>query len=703
MLPCSLASMLLGSALFLLGLMVLAQAPTGIISGTVTDESDAVVPGGSIVITNKATGVSCLLAANAEGLFSAPALPAGDYEVRAEVQGFRTLVRDAQVEAGSTTTVNLALSLGTTREVVTVEAATAQINYESHSVQGVIERENIQDLPLNGRSFLQLSTLQPGVVVTPATTSQFNALFSVSILGGATGRTLITVDGGIVNDTMEGGTAMNFSQEVVQEFQLSAANFDLSTNITGVGAVNVVSRSGSNDFHGTGYFFFRDHNMAAYPALKRNALNPNPFFARRNPGFSVGGPILKDRAFFFTNLEKMNQTLAVTFQPDAPSAAPLAAIFSSPYIQTLFSTRLDFRISTKHSLFTRYSHDGNRSFGPNGSNEQSAWVRNRNWSDQSIIGLTSTLTAALVNDARFEYQYWHNTNYQAQASDCGFPCVGGGLPSINSMIGYSTFQIGAYNNAPQQRTTRRYEYIDSLSRQKGAHRLKFGADVTREVNNGLWGYCLPLCVNVYSPETVRSTVPTGSLSMFSNLPTSIRSDADILNLPVSLPVATGNNGIGIGDPTLPGPYNRPDEKPTNRLHLYAQDTWKARSNLTVNYGLGYALETGLFNPTLAKPAYLAPILGSNHLNPTRKNMLDFAPAIGLAWNIDKSGKTVIRGGAGIYWDTASFYQKWKEESYIGPVGNGRFLLNPSVLTARFLESSISTPESQSTSAIRFRF
>jgi hypothetical protein len=109
-------------------------------------------------------------------------------------------------------------------------------------VAGVIQREDIQDLPLNGRSFLQLSALEPGVTVTPATTSQYNALFSVSVLGGSSSRTLVTLDGGIVNDTMEGGSGMNFSQEVVQEFQLSQVNFDLSTGITGVGAVNVVTR-----------------------------------------------------------------------------------------------------------------------------------------------------------------------------------------------------------------------------------------------------------------------------------------------------------------------------------------------------------------------------------------------------------------------------------------------------------------------------
>jgi hypothetical protein len=130
---------------------LMAQAPVGIISGTVTDSTGAVVPSAAITITNKANGVVRSVTANTEGLFSAPALAPGDYEVRAEMQGFRTLVRDAQVIAGSTTTVDLPMSVGATREVVTVEAASAQITYDSHTVAGVIARENIQDLPNSPR------------------------------------------------------------------------------------------------------------------------------------------------------------------------------------------------------------------------------------------------------------------------------------------------------------------------------------------------------------------------------------------------------------------------------------------------------------------------------------------------------------------------------------------------------------------------
>src|SRR5215469_6958570 len=137
----------------LLSVSMLAQAPTGTISGLVMDDTGAVIPNVSVTITNKATNVSRNLVSNAEGFYSAPALAAGDYEVRAEVKGFKTSVRPATVQTGETTQVNMPMSLGQTQEVVTVEAATAQIEYEQHSIDGVVTRQQIQGLPLNGRSF----------------------------------------------------------------------------------------------------------------------------------------------------------------------------------------------------------------------------------------------------------------------------------------------------------------------------------------------------------------------------------------------------------------------------------------------------------------------------------------------------------------------------------------------------------------------
>jgi hypothetical protein len=691
----------------LIAATLFAQAPTGIISGTITDASGAVVPNASVTITDKATGAVRSLSTTTEGLFSAPSLSAGVYEVRVEVEGFRTTVREATVEAGTTTTVNMALTLGGTKEVVTVEAATAQINYDSHTVQGVIQRQNIQDLPLNGRSFLQLSMLEPGITTVPATTSQFNTTVSVAVLGTAN-RAYITIDGGSIVDNVEGGNVINFSQEVVQEFQLSSANFDLGTGITGSGAINIVTRSGGNDFHGSGYFFFRDHNTAAFPGLRRpcdplagglsspiclsgdksaiNKLN-NPFFARRNPGFWIGGPILKDKAFFFFNLEHQNQVQALTVQPDIPSAQALANTFASPYLSTTLSARFDYRLSNKHTLFARYSHDGNSGFGYSSAAfvpEPSNWTNNKNWSDQSMLGITSVLTSSVVNDFRVAFQYWSNKNDPATAPECQLPCVGQGFPGVLTVVGAATFGIGNNVSAPQHRQDRRVEYIDSVSWQKGSHRMKFGTDIYGDQFFVDWEFCSPACLAVISPEYVRANLPASTVSAaFPTLPTTIRNNADLLNLPVyNLPVGI-YSGIGLGNGSYPGAYNFSNGRWNWRPRFYGQDTWKVTPQLTINYGLAYEFEAGLYNTDLAKPAYLGPIIGANNLPASRASYNEFSPAMGFAWSPRKSGKTVIRGGAGIYWDTALLYQRIRERGEIGPLGNGRLTLGPNILTNSF--------------------
>src|ERR1035438_239231 len=388
---------------------ILAQAPTGTISGTVTDTSGAVIPNAKVVVTNRDTGIVTNLVTNEAGIYAIPALSAGTYSIATEAAGFASRTRLASVQVGTTTTVDFLLKIGKSEQSVAVEEISVQVDTEEHSIQGVVTRQKIEDLPLNGRSFLNLAAIEPGVMVSAGNTSQYNALFNVGMLGGDSGKTAISVDGGPIRNTLDGGVAMNFSQEVVQEFQVSSANFDLSKDITSAGSINVVTRTGGNQFHGSGYFYFRDHNMAAYPGPGRNAANPDPFFARRNPGFWLGGPVKKDRLFFFFNYEYMNQVQAFTVQPDLPSLAPLAGNFGSPYIGKNLSARFDYKASEQNSFFLRYSHDGNTSLGPaGGTPSESYWLNNINWSDQGLFGVTSSLRPTLINDFRFNYQFWSN-------------------------------------------------------------------------------------------------------------------------------------------------------------------------------------------------------------------------------------------------------------------------------------------------------
>jgi hypothetical protein len=656
---------------------------TGIITGTISDATGAVIPNATITITNPATGAARTTTANAEGLFSAPALPPGDYEVRAEVQGFRTVVRQATVGAGSSTTVNLPMQIGTSREVVTVEAATAQINYESHNVAGVISRENIQDIPLNGRNMLQLATLEPGVSTAPASVGVFNAQFSLTFLGTAS-RTYVTVDGGSIVDNVEGGTAMNFSNEIVQEFQTAQVNFDLGTGITSTGSINIVTRSGGNAFHGSGYFFYRDHNMAAYPGLARSKLDPNPFFARRNPGVWIGGPIKRDKLFFFFNYEYTNQVQAIQVQPDLPSIAGLQSVFSSPYVAKSLTARFDYHLSDKNSMFLRYSHDGNSGFGPQnvGAPEPSYWTNQVNWADQGVFGLTSILKPTIVNDFKFVEFYWSRLNTLPPAAECQFPCVGWNEPGVTTFVGSSAgFTFGNNPITPQIGVQHRYQFIDSVSWQKGNHRIRFGGQFYEDESPIAWGFCTPACEGVISPEYVKSVASSFIPTYFPNLPNVITSTNDLLNLPIYGSQAAASGGIGLGSPNNPGPYKQAGFE-NYRPQIYVQDTWKVRPNLTVNAGLQYERESGLFNSDVPKPAFLAPIYGSN-LSATNPNNVELAPAAGFAWSVGKNQKTVIRGGAGIYWDTQAQYQRYRDRSAVTPLGNGRLTVSSNILTNIF--------------------
>jgi hypothetical protein len=666
-----------------------AQTATGTISGSVSDTSGAVIPMAGITVTNKATGAARTLAANATGLYSAPALAAGDYNVRVEVQGFRTEVRGAQVLAGSDTTVNIVLSVGSAQEIVNVEAATAQINYESNAVAGSIERQTIQELPLNGRSFLQLASLEPGVQVVAGASGTRNAPIQISILGGGTNvsfttnSTLLTLDGLSIMDLLDGGnTALNFSQEMVQEFQVTSLNFDLGTGITALGAINIVSRGGGNDFHGSGFYFFRDHLLAAYPGLKRSFQNPNPYFQRTNPGFYVSGPIKKDKLFFFFNLENINQVAAITFQPDLASLQPLAANYLSPARYHYRNVRLDWRISPNHTAFLRYTHDGNADFGPEtgatgAPSVPSAWVNLNNWSDQFAMGLTSVLSTNLVSDFRLGWRMWDNKEDPATAAQCQFPCVDTLGPNI-TLTGSSAFSAGVPTTGFQRRIARHYEPQETLSWQKGTHRFKMGGDFDVYVNLWFYGLCNQTCITGYSPESVASTFPAGFAATYlPNLPTSINSTAALNNLPLN--TASGYAGNLI----IPGLYHQDSERRDLRPRLYFQDTWKLRPNLTVNYGLSWEAETGLFNSDLNNPSFLAPILGANNLHPTPVNWKNFGPALGFAWSPGKSGKTVIRGGAGIYWDSMGGYLRMQNVGIIGPLGNGPVGISSNVFSNSF--------------------
>ncbi|MDP9169272.1 MAG: carboxypeptidase regulatory-like domain-containing protein, partial [Acidobacteriota bacterium] len=636
----------------------------------ITDPSGGVVRSAHVTITGKENASRRELTTNDAGAFSAPALLSGAYEVRAEAQGFRTAVRNATIEAGTTTNADIALEVGAAAEVMNVQDATTQLDYDSHSISGVVTRQQLENLPLNGRSFLQLAFLEPGVTASAGPLGQYNRQFDVSVLGGKADTTRITIDGEIVNDPVTGGTSQNLSQEVVQEFQVSSANFDLATGIAAGGAINVVTRSGTNAFHGTGFFYFRDHNLAAYPGLTRHPLNPDPFFARRQTGFSLGGPVKKNKLFFFTSYEHANQQGVFTAEPADPAFAAFNVVYGAPYHSNQFDARLDYHISDKHMAYVRYSHDGNDSLGQHTDNSlPSNWTENTNYSDSGTFSLISPFSSHFVNEARFGETFWKNNNHPPTLEECP-GCLGLGGPQV--MVIGTGLQFGNTTNSPQSRLIRRYIASDNVSWHIGAHQVKFGGEWEYEYGVGTYGYLEPGYLILYSPRQVAQYNSLVPASLQIPVRSSYTTLADILSLPLYEMVTA------VGEVGQPPQFQRGNADHNNRTHFYVQDSWKVTQRLTLNVGLAHSYESNLINYDLSKPAFLAPLFGANGLTAPSPQTKNFSPAFGFSWSPWKSAKTVIRGGFGIYYDTIDITDRLIERGFLGPLGTGRPIVTGSV-------------------------
>jgi hypothetical protein len=678
-------------------LTTLAQNAAGSIRGTVTDQQGAVILNADVVVTNKANGEVRKTTTGNDGLYVVENLPPGEYEVRITAKGFATQILNARVQVQVTISGDTTLRAGTTDEIVEITADAPVIDRQNYKIDGVITRERIENLPLNGRSFLSLAMLEPGVSVEftadPGASPQ--NFFRVSIAGAASQLTRISVDGATANDRITGGTSQNYSQETVEEFQITSFNFDLSTGNTSAGAVNIVSRTGGNEFHGSGFFFFRDHNMAGFPGLRRpcdglagshpQCGDPNvrsrledPFFARRQSGFAVGGPIQKDKLFWFSNLEYTNQVGARTITHTDPIFHGLNHIGSPRFIGKLFNVRMDYKATAKHSGFLRASLDINRNLSATG-NLESTWSSTRNHSDQFLGGVTSVFRQNLVNDLRFSYSFQSSRLRAPDETECTNPffCFNLGGTRITVPGGIT---VGNDTNTPQNRVLRTYQLTDNLNWLKGSHRTRFGGNWEHFYGQGSWGLLSTGLMSLYSPEQVRLQNP----ALYALLPATLRgttagtpSFADILKLPVSSAVA-----IGVGDGGQPPAYNRDTAARIDSYRLYFQDAWQIRPNFTLNWGLAWSFEDNIVSHDLDKPAYLKPVLGD--LRPTRQDYNNFQPAIGLAWSLGKQKETVIRAGAGVYHDSTNLiYSRLRERGFIGPAGNGLIVVNTGLVPNPF--------------------
>jgi hypothetical protein len=657
-----------------------SQNATGAINGTVTDPSSALVINAKVTATNLETGLSRNVVTGNMGAFRIDNLPPGDYQVKVEAQGFASQTQKLVVRVAGATTSNFNLSIGQSSEVVEVTGAAALVSTTESTISTVFNRVQVDTLPLNGRSFLSIGMLDPGSVVQynageSTMLPVFNATTRLAIASPFTGEVAnvqanIQVDGIRVNDRYTGNNSQNFSAEVVQEFQLNTLTFDLSSGSSASGVVNTVTRSGANDFHGGAFYFFRDHNMAAYPALKRSTLNPDPYFARKQYGFTSSGPIRKDKLMFFANYERNDQVGARTIQFTDPLVYSFNHIAKLPSYANVGGIRLDYRLNSKHNAFLRFNVDQNHGM-VGGATMESTWEATDNFSYQTVLGLTSVIKPTLVNDIRYGFSYYRGWMAPPTLDECssmsGNPayCVGLGGPRIIFNVG--GFQIGNDFSLPQDRHQRTNQFTDNISWTKGSHSIRFGGNWEHMWSHGNVNVYRLGSFNTYSPTQLQQQ----NQALYNALPASLRSVAgttatipDMMKLPVS-----GALTLGIGDSSWPNSYNQSDLLPNDLIRFYAQDGWRVRPKFTVNYGIAWSMETQIPYHKLDWPAYMAPLGLDTRKIPTEYD--HWEPALGIAWSPGKSNKTVIRSSFALHFASINrTVDRNSDQNFRSPAGSG---------------------------------
>jgi Carboxypeptidase regulatory-like domain len=620
----------------------LAQATnaTGTVQGTVTDPSGAAVPNAKITLTQPSTGLTKEITATGAGYYSTGSLLPGDYSLHVDAPGFSPTDVKLSVTVGTVVNGDVKLSLGSSTTMVEVQANAVQVDTAQTTVQGILDRQQIETLPLNGRNFLDLGQLQPGVQIQDGTSFDptKNGFSSISF-GGRFGRTArITVDGIDISDENVGTTTQNISSETIQEFQIAQSNLDISTSITSSGSVNVVSRSGTNSFHGSGFYNFRDQRAGN---AEPTGYTPIPgvdadYMQRNNPGGSLGGPILKDKLFFFGGGEHFSQNV---FNP-VIFGGPLASAnggYPVKFRESELLGRLDYNAPHGIHAFARFIYDNNSDVAAFGGSNYSPFLNRDN--TPGYGGGVDFAGGRFTHS--FRAGYFKFVNHITDAT------VGSGIynptPGINLNIPQYNFSTGANLLAPQATVQSNKQVKYDGSWVKGNHTIRYGAGVYRLLGGGyasFFGISPQVSVNI-TPQVLAQAAagpfPGG--------------DANPENYPAG---GGGDNIITLGNgqgfftakPAFGFPAGGQFD---TRVQLYVGDLWKMTPRLTVNYGLRYIRDTGRSDANLQPPAILNQLLPGLG-NKTNQPNLNFGPQAGFSFDPYGKGKTVIRAGAGIYYE-----------------------------------------------------
>ncbi|MGB7201366.1 MAG: TonB-dependent receptor [Pyrinomonadaceae bacterium] len=608
-----------------------SQSTTGNIEGRVIDQTGAVVPGVAVSATNQDTGFGKTVMSDDEGNYIFVLLPPGNYKVEvAAAKGFAAATyNNVSVTVGAKTPLEITMNVGTSANVVDVTSDGQTVETTRSSISTTVDERAIDNLPVNGRNFLDFATLTPGVIRDPNRTGdlsvggQKGTLNSLQIDGVSNDNTFF---GQTLGRTGTGRAPFQFSIETVKEFQINQNGFSAEFGRAGGAVINVVTKSGTNRFHGSAFEFFRDEALNANtPILKANQsragrLNKRPKSQTNQFGATFGGPFRKDKAFFFFAYDGQRSTLPNTI--DLPSLAtapanvraflgPKAVDYNFDRKQDVILFKTDFVLNDKNQLSFRF----NQQFFTGKNNENSGPLSAEEHSGNSKVttttltsSWTSTLSSNWFNEFRFQFS---RDKEPGEANSTA--------AELTVSTPNGTFNIGRNNFSPRETTIKRYQFVNNQTLLRGDHTIKYGVDLLFDRIFNFFPGLFSGSFGFNGGYTQLSNYLAGAAGVF---PTSYRQNFA---------------GAGTsGGTTFPN---------SNEYGFFVQDDWRANRKLTVNFGLRYDYQS-ITQPPIKNPsAALATAGFDTSFRPNDKN--NIAPRFGISYAIDE--KTVVRGGYGIFY------------------------------------------------------
>ena len=593
------------------------QATKATLTGVVTDPNGAVVAGVTVIAIQTNTGVRRQTVSNEEGLYVLADLAPGDYEIRVEASGFLTKVSKVPVpvKVGQSFTLNVSLEIGLTEQTVVnlYDHGKQVIDISDSLVQGVIESREVDSLPLNGRNFLELALLVPGNAPAPNFDPTKTNTFVISSAGQLGRGGNVSVDGADNNDDVVGGPVQNISQEAIREFQIATNRFSAQQGRSGSSVINVITKSGGNDLHGSASAYFRNQHLQGLPATFDRRLEEEPPFDRQQYAFTLGGPIKKERAWFFGSFEYRNQDgVVLVGERNLASRSIIRGFAGSPLDDFLTTERVDWSPTVLDSLSFRYSFQRENGINAStlvrsiGSASQRQSSLNKT---HSFLGnYTRVLSAVDVNSFNFGFSDFINQT---------LPVTPG--PQLT----FPSLQDGASFRVPQQTKQRRFQFSDTFTFIRGNHKFSAGGEIQRVQSD--------LDLKVFQQ---------GRIELIEDFPDFDRDldgrvdDNDLLF------AVTLRSGFPERSLLLPD---------TNNTYFAAffQDDWRVHPHLTLNLGLRYELDTDVKN--VSRVDELNPLILPFLQGERKRDRNNFAPRVGFNFSTEDL-RTSIHGGYGIYYD-----------------------------------------------------